>query len=96
MAFATLCLSRLFHGFSCKSDAPVMFTKRMFDNKFGLLAFAAGFVLISAVLFIEPLHVFFKVETLSAGLVGAVYGLAFASMLVVQMIKSVITLAKKS
>ena len=96
MAFATLCLSRLFHGFSCKSDAPVMFTKRMFDNKFGLLAFAAGFVLISAVLFIEPLHVFFKVETLSAGLVGAVYGLAFSSMLVVQMIKSVITLAKKS
>ena len=28
MAFSTLCLSRLVHGFNCKSDKPVWFTKR--------------------------------------------------------------------
>lgn len=27
MAFATLCCSRLFHGFNCKSNRPVVFTK---------------------------------------------------------------------
>ena len=27
-AFGTLCLARLFHGFNCKSDHPVIFTKR--------------------------------------------------------------------
>ena len=96
MAFATLCLARLFHGFSCKADEPVMFTKRMFDNKFGLMAFAAGFALISAVLFITPIHEFFKVVPLSGGLLGAVYGLAFGSMLVIQMIKSFIAAAKKN
>ena len=28
MAFSTLCLSRLVHGFNCKSDKPVWFTKK--------------------------------------------------------------------
>ena len=96
MAFATLCLSRLFHGFSCKSDEPVMFTKKMFDNRFGLLAFGVGFALISAVLFITPIHPFFKVETLSAGLYAAIYLLAFGSMIVVQMIKFIISAVKKN
>ncbi|MBR6103108.1 MAG: cation-translocating P-type ATPase [Ruminococcus sp.] len=96
MAFATLCLARLFHGFSCKSDKPVMFTNRMFDNSFGLMAFGAGVVLISAVLFIEPLHSFFKVTTLSGGMIAAVYGLAFGSMLLVQIIKSVIARTAKA
>ncbi len=95
MAFATLCLARLFHGFSCKADEPVILSKRMFDNKFGLLAFAAGFVLISGVLFITPIHSFFKVTELSAGLLGAVYGLAFGSMIVVQIIKGIIKAVKK-
>lgn len=26
-AFGTLCLARLFHGYNCKSDHPVIFTK---------------------------------------------------------------------
>ena len=95
MAFGTLCLSRLFHGFSCKSDKPVMFTDKMFDNRFGILAFVAGTALITIVLLSKPLHSFFKVETLSAGLLGAVYGLAFGSMLLIQIIKSVISRVKK-
>lgn len=33
MAFATLCLSRLFHGFNCKAAEPVLFTRRFWNNK---------------------------------------------------------------
>ena len=40
MAFATLCLSRLFHGFNCKSGRPVLFTRAFWNNKFLLGAFA--------------------------------------------------------
>lgn len=32
-AFGTLCLARLFHGYNCKSDHPVIFTKGLFHNK---------------------------------------------------------------
>ena len=95
MAFATLCLARLFHGFSCKADEPVILSRRFFDNKAGLAAFGIGFVLISAVLFINPIHTFFKVTELSAGMMGAVYGLAFCSMIVIQIIKGIIKAAKK-
>ena len=31
MAFATLCLSRLFHGFNCKSSAPVLLEKTVLE-----------------------------------------------------------------
>ena len=47
MAFGTLCTSRLFHGFNCKSDRPVIFTKRFWNNKYLIGAFLLGFVLIT-------------------------------------------------
>lgn len=41
-AFGTLCLARLFHGFNCKSDHPVIFTKVFFNNKWLQRAFVLG------------------------------------------------------
>ena len=41
-AFGTLCLARLFHGFNCKSDRPVIFTKVFFNNKWLQGAFVLG------------------------------------------------------
>ena len=38
MAFGTLCMARLIHGFNCKSEKPVLFTKKFF-NKLYLLPF---------------------------------------------------------
>ncbi len=87
MAFATLCLSRLFHGFSCKSKAPVLFTGKMFSNRWGVLAFAAGFALLSAVLLLPPLHGLLRVAPLTLPQTLAVYALSFGSMLVIQMTK---------
>ena len=71
-----------------------MFTSRMFDNKTGIIAFAVGFVLISAVLLITPIHGFFKVEALSGALLAAVYGIAFGSMIVIQAVKACLLRSK--
>ena len=32
MAFGTLCTARLVHGFNCKSDYPVIFSKRFLEQ----------------------------------------------------------------
>ena len=86
-AFGTLCLARLFHGFNCKSDHPVLFTKVFFNNKWLQGAFVLGAALITAVLTIPGLHRVFKVETLNLMQLGCVYLYAFASLLIIQLIK---------
>ncbi|MEE0439789.1 MAG: cation-translocating P-type ATPase [Ruminococcus sp.] len=90
MAFATLCMSRLLHGFSCKADHPVLFTSEFFNNKFGLLAFAAGMVLINLVLWVPGLHGLFQIADLSGALIAAMYGLSLASMFAVQVVKAIV------
>ena len=86
-AFGTLCLARLFHGFNCKSDHPVIFTKRFFNNKWLVGAFLLGAALITLVLTVPGLHVIFKVQTLSLAQLGMVYAFAFASLPVIQAVK---------
>ena len=89
MAFATLCLSRLFHGFNCKAAVPVIFKRRFWDNKYLLGAFVIGAMLLGAVLLVPPLEPLFQVAELSAALVGAIVGLAFGSMVVIQILKAI-------
>ena len=86
-AFGTLCLARLFHGFNCKSDHPVILTKQFLNNPWLLSAFAVGAAFITAVLTVPGLHHVFKVETLDLVQLGFVYLYAFASMLVIQLLK---------
>ncbi len=91
MAFATLCLSRLFHGFNCKAAAPVLLSRKLWNNSTLWGAFAAGGLLLFAVLLIPGLHGLFHVAKLSAPLLGTVVGLAFGSMLVIQLLKAMRT-----
>ena len=86
-AFGTLCLARLFHGFNCKSDHPVIFTKRFFNNKWLQGAFVLGAVLITVVLTVPGFHLLFKVETLDLMQLGCVYLYAFASLPIIQLLK---------
>ena len=86
-AFGTLCLARLFHGFNCKSDHPVILTKQFLNNPWLLSAFALGAAFITAVLTLPGLHHVFKVETLDLVQLGFVYLYAFASMLTIQLLK---------
>ena len=89
MAFATLCLARLFHGFSCKSDRPVLFKRQLWNNSTLLLAFAVGAALLFAVLLLPFTATIFQIAALSAGQIGAVVALASGSMLVIQSLKAV-------
>ena len=87
--------SRLFHGFNCKSGRPVLFTRAFWNNKFLLGAFAVGAPPLAAVPLIPPLEPLFQVAELSIGLVGAIVGLAFGSMVVIQVLKAIRSMGKK-
>ncbi len=87
MAFGTLCAGRLVHGFNCKSEEPVIFTKRFFNNVYLTGAFAAGIVLITGVMVIPGLEGVFKVVSLNMGQLFTVYVLAFLNLPAVQGIK---------
>ncbi len=95
MAFATLCLSRLFHGFNCKDDKPVIFKKQLWNNSWLLGAFAVGAILLGAVLVVPFLKPLFSVAELTLPLLGTILGLSFGSMAVIQLIKFVRTFGKK-
>ena len=87
MAFGTLCMSRLVHGFNCKAAKPVIFTKRFFNNIYLIGAFFIGFVLITAVMTIPALQGMFKVVTLNMSQLLTVYGLALLNLPVIQLLK---------
>lgn len=89
MAFGTLCLSRLVHGFNCKSNRPVIFTRRFFNNIYLFGAFFIGFVLITAVLVIPGLHNVFKVQSLDIMQLLTVYGLALLNLPIIQLLKKI-------
>lgn len=95
MAFATLCLSRLLHGFNCKSERPVLFTKKLWNNKSLIGAFAVGFALLNAVLLIPALHSVFAVVPLSLAELLTIYGLSLASLLAIQLIKRILSTLRK-
>ena len=89
MAFATLCCSRLFHGFNCKSNRPVVFTKRVFNNIYLIGAFVIGMILITLVVTVPGLHNIFKVQTLTLSQLLTVYGLAALNLPIIQTIKAI-------
>ena len=89
MAFGTLCLSRLFHGYNCKAEKPVLFKKGFFNNIYLQGAFLIGFVLITCVLTIPTLEGIFSVTSLSFTQLMTVYGLAILNIPVIQCIKAI-------
>lgn len=89
MAFATLCLGRLFHGFNCRGKNSI-FKLGLFSNKFTLYAFGIGLVLLNSVLFIPFLQNLFEVESLSLVQYGYIYLFAFLPTLIIQIVKVVL------
>ncbi len=83
MAFATLTLARLFHGFNCRSEQSI-FKIGFCSNKASVGAFAAGIVLLVFVLFVPFLSKLFAVSALSLTQVGIIVGLAFIPTIVIQ------------
>ena len=88
LAFATLTLARLFHGFNCRGEGSI-FRLGLTTNKASLGAFAAGVVLLAAVLLIPGLNSLFQVTPFTLPQIGAVVLLAFAPTLVIQVFKAI-------
>ena len=95
MAFSTLCLSRLIHGFNCKSKEPVVFTKKMFNNIYIWGAFFVGFVLLNLVLLVPVLFDLFEITQLTTNLLFTIYGVSLLTFVVNQIIKFIIGKFKK-
>lgn len=95
MAFGTLCVARLVHGFNCKDDKPVIFKKKFFNNIYLFGSFFLGMVLITLVLKAPVFKGVFKVQALTWMQLLEVYGLAFLNLPVVQLIKAVRRARKK-
>lgn len=95
MAFGTLCTARLVHGFNCKADMPVVLSKKLWNNKYLLGAFALGLCLITAVLMIPACSGVFHVQTLTGTRLLIVYGLAALNLPIIQIIKMVRVKMKK-
>ena len=86
MAFSTLTLARLFHGFNCRG-LPSIFRIGLTTNKASIGAFFAGVVLLAAVLFIPGLNTLFEVAPFTMQEIGLVVLLAFLPTVVIQIYK---------
>lgn len=86
MAFATLCLSRLLHGFNSRSKQSI-FQIGVFSNKYSWLAFILGVIFLHLVLFVPPLMGVFEAASLSGSDLGFIYALAFIPLVVIQLYK---------
>ena len=91
MAFATLTMARLFHGFNCRSEQSI-FKIGFKSNMASVYAFVTGVVLLLLVLFVPFLGKLFEVSTLSMAHILSIFGLALAPTVITQIIR----LIKKS
>lgn len=95
MAFATLCLSRLFEGFDSRGNsslAKLGFT----TNKFSILAFAVGAAFLSCALFITPFHGFMNISNALTGTnILQILGLAAVPFVVTQIFRMIREAVKK-
>lgn len=83
MAFATLTLARLFHGFNCREDRSIL-RMGLSGNPASLAAFGVGVLLLLAVLLIPALHGLFLVADLTLAQMGMILGLAVLPTLCIQ------------
>ncbi len=83
MAFSTLTLARLFHGFTCRSRRSLL-KIGIFSNLYTVMAFEAGVVLLAAVLFVPGLQWVFAAADMSVEQIFLVVGLAFAPTALIQ------------
>ncbi len=87
MAFATLCLSRLVHGYNSKSERPVLFKSEMWNNKYLNGSFIIGFILLNAVVLIPVLQPVFRTVSVGMSNMLIVYALAVSNLFEIQLVK---------
>lgn len=86
MAFSTLTLARLFHGFNCRSSHSII-RLGLGSNLYSVMAFQLGVVLLAAVLFVPGLQIMFAAADLSLSQLTTLAAAAFLPTLVIQINK---------
>lgn len=86
MAFSTLCIARLFHGFNCRSDKSI-FRLGITTNKFSLLAFVAGMLFLVSALFIPGVSGLFTAQMMNIEYFGISLAVGFAPTLLIQAVR---------
>ncbi len=94
MAFATLTLARLFHGFNCRSSHSI-FKIGFSGNWYSLGAFGAGVLLLGIVVFVPFMESLFSVSPLSGMQIGVICGLALIPTVIIQLFKVIRDLKEK-
>lgn len=88
MAFATLCLARLWHGFNCRGRDSIM-KLGLFSNIYSIGSFCLGAVLLHLLLLAPAFSHLFNVAMLAPGRLAWIWILAFAPTLIVQVAKMI-------
>ena len=88
MAFATLCLARLWHGFNCRGKENI-FRLGLFRNIYTIGAFIIGALLLTCIIMMPFFTKAFGVQSLEPALFGAAWILSFIPTLIIQTVKSV-------
>lgn len=83
MAFATLTLARLFHGFNCRSHQSI-FKIGLFSNRWSIAAFVAGVVLLAFVILVPFMHGLFVIAPLTGMQLLSIVGLAIVPTVLIQ------------
>lgn len=86
MAFATLTLARLFHGFNCRSRHSI-FKIGLASNIYSVGAFFGGVLLLALVIFVPVMRTLFTVSPLSGYQIGMIALLAFIPTVIIQLYK---------
>ena len=86
MAFSTLCLARLFHGFNCRGNGSV-FKLGLVKNMFSIYAFLLGTAFLYMVLIVPAFHDMFAVSDLTMINFIEMTILAFIPTLIIQILK---------
>ncbi len=94
MAFATMTMARLFHGFNCRSKHSI-FKIGLMSNMYSLAAFLVGMLLLVTVLFVPVIQGWFAVETMTATQFGFICLLAFIPTAIIQIIKGISDLVNR-
>ncbi|RXT13706.1 calcium-translocating P-type ATPase, PMCA-type [Ammoniphilus sp. CFH 90114] len=84
MAFSTLCLARLFHGFNSRSSQTLL-NIGVFSNPYLWYAVIIGVVLLHLVLLFPPLMSVFEIANLNAAQFATIYILSFIPLVVIQL-----------
>jgi Ca2+-transporting ATPase len=89
MVFTTLCLAQMGHAMSARSDHRLLVELNLFGNPFLLVAVVCTTVLQLALLYVEPLRVFFGTQALTGLELAICFGFSALVLVWVEMEKLV-------